>query len=90
MSSGKLFQAIIERGGERLIIAEVIAENDDQAFEMISERLKHRGFMAAREGWIKSGGLLASVSSEYYIKRDRPPQGKAERAVGKGLKQGIE
>ena len=72
MSSGRIYQAIIERGSDRLIVAEVIANDDDQAFEMVSERLKNRGYISLRTMWLESGGVLAGIKSEYYTK-NKPP-----------------
>ena len=69
--SGKLFQAIIESGNENLIVAEVVATDDDQAFEMINSRLLNYGRLLVRKFWLESGGLLVSVGSEKFQKRTR-------------------
>ena len=68
---GLLFQAIIEFNGEHLILDEVIAKDDDQAFEMINGRLKHYGKLKERELWLNSGGIIAGVKSEFFKRKPR-------------------
>ena len=71
MAGQMRFQAIIEHAGEQLILMEVIADDDDQAFEMINGRLKHLGKMAERKLWLESGGLIAGIKSEFYQRETR-------------------
>ena len=70
---GLLFQAIIKFNDEYLILDEVVAKDDDQAFEMINGRLKHYKKWKEREMWLNSGGIIAGVKSEYY--KSKPRQG---------------
>lgn len=68
----QLFQAVIICGRESVIVAEVIAENDDQAFEMVVGRLKHKGLTTILESWLKGGAVIATSKSELYQGKSRP------------------